>query len=218
MAWPVYTDIASRTGLDIETTGVNEGKIVYSDVSQHGLLDITEVLTRARAFCASYCKRDPAYGFDEQTITSEIHDGGSIIQVDHPPIVSMTSVIWDTTTLDEDDEDFYVYTRYVAIPSSELKTLESYGRHKRTRKIVTLAYTGGYSDEVGDHTAIPAELKDIVLDVACRWVLKYDENYRRDYGATQVKIGEWSVKFDEEWLNLIHDRLRNGPWYCAGVA
>ncbi|GAI33296.1 unnamed protein product, partial [marine sediment metagenome] len=55
-------------------------------------------------------------------------------------------------------------------------------------------------------------------DVACRWAMRYDEQYRRDYGATQAKIGEWSVKFDEEWLNEIRKRLQLGNWYIAGIA
>ena len=231
MAWPTYTDVMARTGLDVKTEGSDEGKIVYGDVSQHGTLDVAEILTRAKAFCASYCHRLPASGFDEATITSEKHDGGCILQVAHPPIVTMTSLIWDETTLSESDDDYYVYDRYVAIPAAELSVLESYKRYKRTRKIVALTYVGGYSDAEGTHTAIPEELKAIVLDVACRWVLKYDEQYRRDYGASQVKIGEWWATFDEgggerggagsdvpAWLSLIYDRLQAGNWFVAGVA
>lgn len=218
MAWPTYTDVAARTGLDIETAAPNAGKIVYTDVSQYGVLDVTDLLDRAKAFCAAYCHRTPEYGFDESSVV-ETHDGGTIIQISHPPIVSAPTVEWDGTELTV-DSDFYWYKKgYLYISTKEPETLESYKRYTRTRQVVAITYTGGYSDtESGTHIDIPMELKDIVLDVACRWTLKYDEQYRRDYGATQAKIGEWSVKFDETWLNTIYERLQAGNWFVAGVA
>jgi len=219
MAWPTYVDVAARTGLDIEISGADEGKIDYTSVGGQGKLDVTELLDRAKAFCAAYCHRDPVNGFDEATVV-DTRDGGTIIQVSHPPIVSVTSVVWDGTTLSYSDGDYYWYKKgYIYINTKEADQLESYRRYVRSRQVAVITYVGGYSDaDSGTHIAIPLELKDIVLDVACRWTLKYDEQYRRGYGASKARIAEWSVEFDEKWLGTIYERLRAGDWYVAGVA
>jgi hypothetical protein len=200
MAWPIETDVQARTGITLTLAST-----IYSTSYS---VNVTDLLARAKAWVASECNRNPVYGFDEATVTETV-DGEIVIPVSHPPIVSVTSLKWDDTALTEADDDFYVYSEYVRIASSVLDDLETYPAPYTSRKIVELKYLGGYSDSTGTHVAIPAELKECVLEVATRWLLKIDHDYRTNRNADSITIGNYTAshKSDEKLLEDIRRRL-----------
>lgn len=196
MAWPVATDIQARTGITVSLDGS-----VYK--TSYGV-DVDDLLVQAKAFCADYCGRHYDYGFDEAVVTEEMHDGRTIIAVDHPPIVSVSSLTWDDDALSESDEEFYVYANFIRIATSTPDDFETRRplRQGAWPQYVKVSYTGGFSDtESGTHYAIPAGLKEVVLDLACRWLMKIDQRYRSDKNAEQVSIGEYKAT----WTTLTAD-------------
>ena len=201
MAWPTGADVQARTGISLTLSGTT-----YS--TSYGL-DVTALLDRAKAYAASYCNREPEYGFDEATITDETHDGALVIPVDHPPIASVTSVEWDEDTLDATNDEYYVYTDYIRIAGTVAYDLEAYEPVGEPRQVVKITYVGGYSDDSGTHIAIPSELKEIILEIACRWLLRIDEQYRLNKNISSVSIGEYQAKFqsDRELLADLNRRL-----------
>ncbi len=198
MGWPTEQDIAARTGISITQSG-NEWVTDYS-------LSVTELLARAKAHCETYCGRE----FDEATV-EETHDGGEVIFVKRPPIVSVSSIEVDGDALDSDE--YYVYTNYVRIKRKTPYEIETMGPDWEKPQQVTITYTGGYSDADGTHISIPAELKEIVLETACRWLLRIDEQYRSAKGATDYTVGNVRASFappDVEMADLYRrlDRYR----------
>jgi hypothetical protein len=200
MAWPIETDVQARTGITLTLAST-----IYSTSYS---VNVTDLLARAKAWVASECNRNPVYGFDEATVTETV-DGEIVIPVSHPPIVSVTSLKWDGTALSESAEDFYVYSEYVRIAGSVLDELETYGTPYVYSKAVELKYLGGYSDSTGTHVAIPAELKECVLEVATRWLLKIDHDYRTNRNADHIEVGNYIAyqKNDERLLEDIRRRL-----------
>jgi len=68
--------------------------------------------------------------------------------------------------------------------------------HHKCLRSFEVVYTGGYSDSgTGTHKAIPYELKEIVLEIAVRWLLRIHEQYRMNRLASSASIGEYSAKF-----------------------
>lgn len=199
MAWPTGADVQARTGISLTLSGTT-----YS--TSYGL-DVTALLDRAKAYAASYCNRLPDYGFDEATITDEAHDGALVVPVDHPPIVSVSEVKWDEEPLDV--SEYYVYSDYIRITGSFIYPLEAYQPVGEPRQAVKITYTGGYSDDSGTHIAIPSELKEIILEIACRWLLRIDEQYRLNKNVSRVSIGEYQAAFqgDIELLADLNRRL-----------
>ena len=199
--WPTKTDVSERTGISL--TG---------DDTSYGL-DVAGLLERAYWWAAEYCRRDRTLGFDESTET-ENHDGGIHIFVNHPPIVSVTTVTWDETELSVDDEDYYVYDNYIHIITAAT-ALERRFPLARTPQIVEVVYVGGYSDSgEGTHIAIPAELKEIVLEIAVRWLLKIDEQYRLNKNASKVSIGKYTASFTSA-LEQMEDLKRRLDYYVV---
>jgi hypothetical protein len=111
--------------------------------------------------------------------------------------------------MSEADEDFYVYTDYVMIASTALEDLETYPAVYTYPRIVVLKYLGGYSDETGTHVAIPAELKECVVEVATRWLLQIDHDYRTGKNVQELDVGNYRVvmKSQDKMLDDIRRRL-----------
>jgi len=177
MSWPTASDVEARTGI-----ALTDGATSYG-------LDVSELLDRAKAFAESYCHRS----FDEAEVTEE-HDGGVVIGISRPPIVSVSSLTYNGVALAEND-DFYIYPFYIYIEGARLRDLESRAPFERDPKAISITYIGGYSDDSGDHIPIPSELKEIVLEIACRWLLRIDQRYREDKNAERITVGEMSAVF-----------------------
>ena len=179
--WPTSADVAARAKVTLT-----------NDETSYGL-NVATLLERAYWWAAEYCRRDRELGFDEATVTEKF-DGGIDLFVKHPPIVSVTSVTDDEEELTVDD-DYYVYDNYIHIVTAE-NALERRYPLVRTSQVFEVVYVGGYSDSgTGTHKAIPYELKEIVLEIAVRWLLRIHEQYRMNRLASSVSIGEYSAKF-----------------------
>lgn len=205
--WPTEDDIAARCNVTL--TGTTGAYTVDS-------INVSDLLTRAYWHVAEYCHRDThgttELGFDEAAVTSEKHDGGTIILVKHPPIVAVTSLYWDDTLLSETNEDYYVYDTYIQIENSVEDSLEQrdpLGPFANPR-YVSITYTGGFSASgTGTHVTIPHELREIVLEVAVRWFLRADQHYRIDKNAQHANVGGVLAiyKSDSELLADLYTRL-----------
>jgi len=194
--WPTSADVAARA------------KVTLTDDETSYGLNVATLLERAYWWAAEYCRRDRELGFDEATVTEKF-DGGIDLFVKHPPIVSVTSVTDDEEELTVDD-DYYVYDTYIHIVTAE-NALERRYPLVRTPQVVEVVYVGGYSDSgTGTHKAIPHELKEIVLEVAVRWLLRIHEQYRMNRLASRVSIGEYTAVFPAFSEQATSGRTRTG--------
>ncbi len=163
MAWPTATEIGINTRVTVNgSTGLTD----YS-------YNVTTMITNVIADLAARCNRP--FGFDEQTLTQTFDGGNHILNVSNPPIISVTSVTDndDDTVLDVDEDEYYVYTRYVRLPRPEPTT--RVGLRDRTPQRYTVVYLGGYDV---DGTPLPAVLTDICTEIASRTLLRVDQQYR----------------------------------------
>ena len=181
MAWPVAADVAARTGVPI-----------IDGTTEYGL-SVTDLLARAKSFCETYCDRQ----FDEAEVT-ETHDYSPVISVTRPPIVEVKQILVADTELSTGD--YAVYPTYIRlIGSQEGEVIGTTERYQTDALTVQIKYIGGYSDESvtesGNHIPIPAELKEIVLELACRQLLVIQNAYRDAGGAAQFSLGNYSVTF-----------------------
>ena len=214
MAWPTGADIQQRTDIVLSYNEADEAYVV----DEYGL-DVTQMILDAIAACAAYCHRE-RYGFDEAEVTETL-DGDYCIQVAHPPVMSVSSLTWDGTTLTEDDDEFEVYDRMILIPKVSTTGLQRTEPFDLGRKIVVVTYTGGYSDTEGaTHRAIPRELKSIVREMVVRELLRIDHQYREMKGVRRYAIGESSADFssDNRLMSDLYARLARGPWEVTGIA
>jgi len=212
MAWPTGADVQQRT--DIVLTQV-DGAGDYS--TAYGL-NVTEMITDAIAAAALECLRDPENGFDEATIT-ETHDGRGVLQVGHPPIISVTSLTNDGDDMDTDD--YIVYPRHIKILDDQSRLeLRSYAPARPDRDLYSLTYVGGYSDdETGTHKAIPRALKSIVLEMVVRELLRIDQKYRVYANTSEISIGSTKYTFqsNNSLFSDLYRKLRDGPWVVIGI-
>ena len=150
---------------------------------------------------------------------TEVFDGRLVVQVSHPPVISVSELTWDDTELTEDD-DFVVYDRYIEVYGLSRSGLQSYEPESVERKIVSVTYTGGYSDSGGDSRAIPRSLKSIILEMVVRELLRIDERYRSLKGVTGAKVGvtSWNFSPDSRLFSDLYTRLARGPWEVTAVA
>jgi len=211
MAWPTKADVQARTGITI-ASGAGVDETTYG-------VNVTNLLTEARAYVASACNRDPEYGFDESAITAELHDyeRGALIYVKHPPIVSVSALELSDSALSEADEDFYVYTNYIQLAEGREYDLVSRGPRCIYPQAIDLDYTGGYSDADGTHVAIPSALKTGVLRVACIALMQIHEEWREMKGAKKVTIGQYAATFEHnKEVQAIVQELKRGRWAIQG--
>jgi len=186
VAWPTAVEVEQRTGVSL-TNGV----------TSYGL-SVTTLLQSVRDACEAYCGRD----FSEDEVT-EVFDGGTVLTVRRPPIVSVKKLLYRDEVLTE-DEDFYVYLHYIKIGRSSIPGLYVTQPSREAPQVFTLTYTGGYSDAAGVHVPIPSDLKEIILEYTCRELLKIEEQYRGAKGASSYSIGSYTVNFPDA------DRVRFG--------
>jgi len=207
MAWPTATEIQQRTGIALT------GGVTSYDLS------VTDMLSDALSAAAAYCNRE-RYGFDEATVT-EVFDGYGILQVSHPPIMSVSALTWDGTALVEANEEFFVYDRYIKVPVDDKTYLMSFEPEVISEKIVSVTYIGGYSDTGGaTHRAIPRELKDIIREMVVRELLRIDEKYRVMKGVESYSLSTAKATFkpDNGLLSDLYARLARGGWEVTTIA
>ena len=180
MAWPVAADVAARTGVPI-----------IDGTTEYGL-SVTDLLARAKSFCETYCDRQ----FDEAEVT-EMHDYSPVISVTRPPIVTVEKIVVGVAELSTGD--YAVYPSYIRLSSQQGELISTTERYQTDALTVLIKYIGGYSDESsgesGNHIPIPSELKEIVLELACRQLLIIHNAYREVGGAAQFSLGNYSVTF-----------------------
>ena len=196
--WPSAADIALRAKVTLtgETT-----KTAYD-------LDVAVLLERAYWHMCEHCGRSRTLGFDASDVEDEMHEAGERIFVRHPPIVSMTEVLWNESELTE-DEDFWVEPDHIYIPLRTM-SLERTHPFRRLPQHVSLSYTGGYSNaEEGTVINIPLPLIECLTEIAVIWLLRIDEHYRLDKNATKVTIGKYAASFrpQEDELKEVEKRL-----------
>jgi len=207
--WPTENDVSDRTNVDITASG--------SEYTASSGVNVSDLLTRAYWHVAERCHRDvhatTRLGFDEAAITDETHDGQTILVVKHPPIVSVSDFEWNGSTLSESDEDFYVYDTYIQLAVSSQNAVEQRDpwRPLARPQYAVIDYTGGFSDAAGTHVAIPHDLKEIVLEVACRWLLRVEQQRRIDKNVQKITAGEISVTYkpDSELLKDLYDWIES---------
>ena len=196
--WPTAAEVALRAKITID---VNL-KTTYS-------LDVDSLLQDAYRHVCEHCGRSRTLGFDSSDIENELHEAGERIFLRHPPIVSVSEVLWDESELTV-DEDYWVEDDHIYIPLRSY-SLERTHPFPRLPQHVDISYTGGYSDAgEDDDIPIPRPLKEAVIEVAVIWLLKIDERYRLNRNAQKTSIGKYSATFlpQIEELAEVERRLR----------
>ena len=178
MGWPTETEIGKAARIEL-----TEESGVFSTTDY--AYNVTELLARVKAEVADYCLRPN--GFDQQTVTQTFDGGRYSLYVNHPPIISVTSVTDNEyeETLSEDDEDYWVYDRFVRLekPTSTKRI----ALREKTPQRYTIVYVGGYDD---DGTPLPTVVKDVCAEIAVRTLLRIDEQYRVYRNVDRFQDGE----------------------------
>lgn len=196
--WPVMTDVALRAKVTL--TG---------DDTSYGL-DVDSLLQDAYWHMCEHCGRSRTLGFDSSAISNEMHEAGERIFLRHPPIVSVSEVLWDESALTV-NEDYWIEDDHIYVPLRTM-SLERTHPFRRLPQHVDISYIGGYSDAGGgSDIAIPRPLKDCLLEIAVIWLLKIEERYRQNKNAQKVTIGKYSASFlpQIEELAEVEKRLAN---------
>jgi len=183
MGWPTASEIGIATRVTVdEDTGLTD----YS-------YNVTAMIANVVADLAARCLRP--LGFDEATVT-QIFDGGNhILCVNHPPIISVTSVTDNSEeeVLDPDEDEYWVYTKHIRLPKPEQTSRVAL--RDRTPQRYTVVYVGGYSDA---GTALPAVLTDICAEIASRTLLRVDQQYRVYDNVEKFQDGEIQSVFPDK--------------------
>lgn len=139
---------------------------------------------------SSFCKRD-----FEQASHVEIHHGGeSMIYVDNPPIVSITSITWD---------DFGDFANGFTIPTADYFIVNrgwdityTDGPFPGGQNALQVSYIGGYLDASNALTTIP---KDLQLAIANQVVWEFRR--RKDFGLVDVSMPNGVItKQADDWF------------------
>jgi hypothetical protein len=190
MSWPTALDVAARTNIP-----VTEGRTPYG-------LSVAELLKAAQAYAEAYCGRE----FDEQEVT-EVHDGGTVIVVRRPPIVTVRKITVGGAELSE--HDYFVYPYFVRLKAAKLPPLARREPAPDFPQAVTIVYIGGYGGKLRQSIPIPPDLREVVLEIACRWLLRIDQKYRVDRNVAALTVGNMSVKYENGWNGMedLHRQL-----------
>ena len=212
MAWPTAVDVQARTDVTLTQQG-EDGDYLTS----YGL-NVSEMILDAIASAGLECLRDPENLFTEATVI-ETHDGRGVLQLSHPPILSVTSLVDDGGN-DIDEDDYIAYPRHIKILDDGSRfRMQTYAPARPVRDAYVLTYVGGYSDADGDHTPIPRALKAIILEMTCRELLRIDQKLRVYDNVPEVSIGSSKYRFtsDNSLLSDLFRRLRAADWTVIGI-
>ena len=181
MAWPTAAEIGVMTRVT-----VTDGATSYD-------YNVTGMITEVIADLASKCLRP--LGFDQQTVTETFDGGNHILSVTCPPIISVTSVTdnEDEETLDPDEDEYYVYEKYIRLPRATQTTRVAL--RDRTPQRYTVIYVGGYT---ASGTPVPAILRDICAEIASRILLRVDQQYREYQNVDKFQDGEIQSVFPDK--------------------
>lgn len=178
MGWPTASEIGIMTRLTLTEDPTGVFKTSYG-------FNVSEMLTEVIADIAAYCRRP--LGFEQQTLTQTYDGGKYILMVSCPPIISVTSVTDNELeeVLDPDDDDYWVYDRYVRLPRpSDAVRIQL---KDRTPQLYTVVYVGGYDDS---GTPLPADIKEVCAEMCTRTLLRVDQQYRVYQNVDQFVDGE----------------------------
>ena len=166
MGWPTASEIGIMTRLTLteEPTGVFKTSYGFN---------VSQMLLEVIADIAAYCRRP--FGFDQQALTQTFDGGRYTLMVSCPPIISVTSVTDNETeeALDPDDDEYWVYDRYVRLPRPT--DVVRIRLKERTPQLYTVIYVGGYGD---DGTPLPSDVKEVCAEMCTRTLLRVDQQYR----------------------------------------
>lgn len=159
-------------------------------------LRIQHVTRRAGTFCNR--------NFEQASYT-EIHDGGeSRIYPDNPPIVSVTSLVWD---------DFGDFSAGFTIPTADYLVVNrgwdiasTAGPFPGGQHGLQLAYVGGYLTASNASSVIPADLSGAIAQQVV-----YEFRRRKDTGLTDVSMpnGDITKVAERDFLPLVKDVLKS---------
>lgn len=205
MAWPTANEIADATRVEVMQLAAGE----YVTVDY--LYNVTTMITAVIADLADKCLRP--LGFDQQRVTETFDGGNLILPVSCPPIISVTSVTdnEEEETLDPDEDEYYVYEKYVRLPRPTQTTRVAL--RDRTPQRYTVIYVGGYT---ADGTPLPAILSDVCAEIASRTLLRVDQQYREyqnvdkfQDGVVQVVFPDKEKAFEDQYRKLSRYILRS---------
>jgi len=194
--WPTALEIGLAARVDLE---LDDGDYVTVDYGYN----VTELLDRVVADLAAECGR--SLGFAEQEVTETFDGGKHILHVKHPPIVSVDSVTDNDAEeeLDPDDDEYYVYERYIKIPR-DTEPVRVRVRDT-TPQLYTVVYTGGYDD---DGIPLPTVLKSVCAEIATRMLLRIDQQYRIYRNVDRFQDGEITSVFPDKQKELADQYAR----------
>ena len=185
MGWPTASEIGIMTRITLTEEPAGVFKTSYG-------FNVSEMLTEVIADIAAYCRRP--FGFDQATRT-QIFDGGRYtLMVACPPIISVTSVTDNELeeALDPDDDEYWVYDRYVRLTRpTEVTRIQL---KERTPQLYTVVYVGGYDD---DGTPLPSDIKEVCAEMCARTLLRVDQQYRDYQNVDQFVDGESESVFPD---------------------
>lgn len=158
-------------------------------------LRIQQVTKRA----GSFCNRN----FERASYT-EIHNGGeSRIYPDNPPVVSITSIVWD---------DFGDFAAGFTIPTVDYfivnrgwDVAHTSGPFPGGEHGLQVEYVGGYLTASDASSVIPADLSGAIAQQ-----VTYEFRRRKDTGLTDVSManGDITKVAERDFLPLVKDVLK----------
>jgi len=130
--------------------------------------------------------------FVSTAVSGEEHsgNGGRVLQPDHRPVISVSSITVDDETLSSSEYELVDY-RWLEIPKANTYNarLRSYtGAWSEGTNNISLSYTYGYA-------AVPTQIKLATMKLAAAWYLR-DGNY----GIKSESMGPRSVTYSDETI------------------
>lgn len=161
-------------------------------------LDLRILSVSARA--SSFCSRN----FERGTYT-EIHDGGEAkLYVDNPPIVSISSIVWDdfgdfTNGFTIPTVDYFIVNRGWDIASTS-------GPFPGGDSGLRVIYIGGFLSASEASNLIPADLSYAIAEQVV-----YEFRRRKDTGLTDVTMPDGAITkvAEREFLPRVRDVLQH---------
>lgn len=156
-------------------TTLDEVKCLLDDLDTGFDAEIALRISAISARAATFCNRS----FEQKSYV-EIHCGGTHrLYIDNPPVISVTSIIWD---------DFLDFSNGYTFPSNEYKAVNrgneiAYitGDWPGHEDSLQVTYVGGYLPPTDPTSLLPKDLQHAVAQQVV-----YELRHRKDFGLRDV--------------------------------
>jgi len=148
----------------------NKIKEYFPDLSESELTEINDSITN---IIHEYCNTT----FEEVAYTDEILDSSYEVYPEHRPIITVSSLVDNSVTLDE-DVDFYTYPDRIILVTASMK-----------RKALKLSYSAGFN-------VVPETVKSVALELLKFRTFKDTEGSLLFYKAQAVEEREYEIDRD----------------------